>query len=781
MREEILNILNKNNRKLNPKEIMDMIKPNNTVDDLRDLIHELDLMCRDGILRCSTGNTYILNDLLVGTVDLHEKGNAHIIIPNHDDVFIPRDQMKYACNKDTVSVEITNKDRNEGKIVKILKRSLGTGVAEVVNDNGHMYFKLLDKTIPYDVKVDECDDINLVDGLIVHLDYVKDLSKGTVLAKVGYVIGHKNAAGKDTQIAIIASEFGRRLDFPEEVLEEAKQFKTYLTEEEVAEGLKDGRIDLRGETIVTIDGKDTKDIDDAINTIILPNGNYFETTAIADVSHYVKPGSAIWKYAEEKGNSDYLGNKVGPMLPIELSNGICSLNPNEDRFAVSVQYELDHSGKIINPNVFMSVIKSKQKMNYDAVQDIIDGKETEDTKDYVTLKYTVKENETINDIAFKYAITVDDLLKYNKESDFVSGNEVNIPTRSVVLNNYVSSKIMGSALDRRGKINFDGKEPYYKFDENDKVIDIGRRIQRESEKLIENKMIYANEAFAMFMVDKLSQITSGMVPFVFRTHGSPNPKKIEEFLDMLQIYGIDLGMNINPENVTSKQIEEILDKLRDHNNFAAFSDKLLRCMQKAQYTPENYGHYGVGSDLYCHFTSPIRRMADLLVHTLFKVFVVEKNHDSNTLKYWGNYLNEICEKISQCEVDAEKCEYAVWDYLNATYLEDKIGEMFEANVDGLMPGGFFACTDNCIDGRVDFFFNENEAEELLKLEDPNEIEAYIEEHKKYFSGYYDLNEKMCGYSRNGRMYLRYGDRVLVCCIGAYPERREVDFALVRKL
>ena len=340
---------------------------------------------------------------------------------------------------------------------------------------------------------------------------------------------------------------------------------------------------------------------------------------------------------------------------------------------------------------------------------------------------------------------------------------------------------MGSALDRRGKINFDGKEPYYKFGENDKVIDIGRRIQRESEKLIENKMIYANEAFAMFMVDKLSQITSGMVPFVFRTHGSPNPKKIEEFLDMLQIYGIDLGMNINPENVTSKQIEEILDKLRDHNNFAAFSDKLLRCMQKAQYTPENYGHYGVGSDLYCHFTSPIRRMADLLVHTLFKVFVVEKNHDSNTLKYWGNYLNEICEKISQCEVDAEKCEYAVWDYLNATYLEDKIGEMFEANVDGLMPGGFFACTDNCIDGRVDFFFNENEAEELLKLEDPNEIEAYVEEHKKYFSGYYDLNEKMCGYSRNGRMYLRYGDRVLVCCIGAYPERREVDFALVRKL
>ena len=780
MREDILRIIKENNRKLNPKEIMDMIKEDNTVDELRALIHELDLMCRDGILRCSTGNTYVLNDLLIGIVDLHEKGNAHVILKDQDDVFIPRDMLKGARDKDTVSIEITNKFKNEGRVVNILKRSLGRALAEVVDDSDGMHVKVLDD-LPYEVEIENPNNIKLIDGLIVHLDYVKDLSRGKVLANIDYQIGHESAVGNATQFAMIGSEFGRRSVFPEEVLEESKKFNVDETKEDVENAIKNGRVDERGETIVTIDGKDTKDIDDAINTIILSNGNFEETTSIADVSDKVKIGSAIWKYAEEKGNSDYWGNKVAPMLPIELSNGICSLNQNKDRFAVSVKYEMDHSGKIINPNVYISVIKSKKKMNYDAVQDIIDDKYTEDTKDYVALKYTVKENETINDIAFKYNLTVDELLKMNKREDFKPNKEINIPTRKYIKNHYVTYKIMEAALKRRGKIDFEGKEPKYIFDENDKVIDIVPRVQREAEKIIECKMIYANEAFAMFMVNKLSEITSGLVPFVFRTHGEPNPTKIEEFLNMLSIYGINLPFNVDKENISSRQVQEIVDYLRNKDNFSAFNDKLLRCMQKARYTPENYGHFGLGSNLYCHFTSPIRRMADLLVHTLFKVFVVEKNNDVNTLKFWGNYLNDICEKISTCEVDAEKCEYAIWDYLNAKYMENRIGTIEEATVDGMFPSGFFARTDKLVDGRVDFFLSEEDSKELLKLTDPEEISIFVESHKKMFAGYYDYNEKMYGYSRNGRMYLRFGDRVLVCCTGAYPERREVDFTLIRKV
>ncbi len=780
MRDKILEIIKKENRKLNPKEILDLIKENGTVDELRSLIHELDLMCRDGILRTSSGYTYVMNDLIVGVMDAHEKGNGHVIIKDGDDVFIPRNHMKNACDKDTVAIEITDKKKNEGRVVRVLKRSLGKSIGEVINDNGNIYVKPLDETLPYEVEVDT-GDFNLVDGLLVHLTYDHDITKGRVLARVDSIICHKNAPGKTSEIAIIASEFGRRLDFPEDVLEEAKQFKTSLSEEEVNEGLKQGRVDLRGETITTIDGKDTKDIDDAINTIMLPNGNYEETVAIADVSHYVKMGSAIWKYAEYKGNSDYLGNKVGPMLPVELSNGICSLNPNEDRFALCVKYEIDHAGNRINPRIFMAVIKSKKKMNYDAVQDIIDGKETEDTKDYTTIKYTVKENETIDDIAFKYVTTREELLKYNKIEDFKKGIEVNIPLRVVIKNYNVTSRIMADALRRRGKIDFDGKEPKYIFDENDNVIDIKPRVQREAEELIENKMIYANEAFADVMVQKLSSICGDMIPFVFRTHGEPNPIKIKEFMDMLSAYGINIPVRIDPDNVSSKNIAELLDALKDKSNFTAFSNKLLRCMQKARYTVENYGHFGIASKNYCHYTSPIRRMADLLVHTLFKVFIQEENHDPSTLKYWANYLNTICEQISECEQDAEKCEYAVNDFLNATYLQDKIGTQYEAVVDGLMPSGFFAKTDNFIDGRVDFFLDEDKAKELLEITDPEEAGIFIEQNKKPFVGYYDYNEKLYGYSRNGKMYLRYGDKILVSCIGAYPERREVDFALIRKL
>ncbi len=779
MREKVLETIKNAERALNPTEIMDVIKPDNTVSDYEELLECLRKLCQEGIIRLTSGNGYVINELLVGKMDMHAKGNGHVLVHDGEDILVNKINMNGALDKDTVLVDYTNKEHTEGRVVRVLKRSLGRGVGEVVNNNGVFSIKPLDD-LPYHIEIEKTD-INLVDGLLVHLDYVKDIAKGQVLAKIDYVIGHKNAVGKETAFAVIGSEFNRRSGFPDEVLEEAKSFNTSLTEEEINEGLKSGRIDLRGETIVTIDGKDTKDIDDAINTIILPNGNYLETVAIADVSHYVKMGSEIWKYAELKGNSDYWGNKVAPMLPIELSNGICSLNPNEDRFALVVQYELTPAGEKLHPNVFMAVIKSKQKMNYDAVQDIIDSKHTEDTKDYVVLKYTVGKNETIDSIAYKYGLTKEELLKNNKESDFEVGNEINIPTRKVVLNNYITSRIMKKALIERGKVDFEGKEPKYIFDGNDNVIEIKPRVQRPAEELIENKMIFANEAFAEFMIDKLSEVFLNTVPFVFRTHGDPNPRKIQEFTDMLKAYGIELPYEIDPENVTGHDLRMILDTLKDNKSYSAFSDKLLRCMQKAKYTDVNYGHFGIASNLYCHYTSPIRRMADLLVHTMFKVFVVEKKHDVDTLKFWAKYLDDICEQISQCEQDAEKCEYAINDYLNATYLEDKIGTTFEATVDGMMNGCFFARTDNFIDGRVDFYLDDIDAKEILNLDSLEEIAKYVEIHKKPITGNFDYNEKMFGYSRNNRMYLRYGDRVLVVCTGAYPERREVDFTLVRKL
>ena len=391
MREKILKIIKEENKSLNPMDIMNKIMDNSTIKDYEELMRELEKLCREGIIRQTNHNGYVMNELLTGVLDVHEKGNAHLLVKNGEDVFIPKNNMNGATEKDLVIVDYTNKEKTEGKVVRILKRSLGKSLGEVVNQDGKLYVKSLDNTLPYqiDVDIDDCD-FTLVDGLIVHLDYVKDISRGRVLAKIDYPIGHKNAPGNDTEIAMIASEFDVHLFMPEEVKEEAKKFPSKLTEEEIQKEIAKGRVDLRGDTTTTTDGKDTKDIDDAIQDEVLPNANFKVTVDIADVSYYVKMNTAVWKYAELKGNSDYLANKVGPMLPIELSNGICSLNPNEDRYAMSCVMEIDHAGNIVNENVFISVIKSKKKMNYDAVQDIIDDKETEDTKDYTTVKYTVK-------------------------------------------------------------------------------------------------------------------------------------------------------------------------------------------------------------------------------------------------------------------------------------------------------------------------------------------------------------------------------------------------------
>lgn len=803
MREKILDVLKLNNRKMNPKEILDQIKEKNTIEDLRNITDELNSMCSDGILRTTTANSYFFNDMITGVLDVHDKGSAHVLMDEGKDIFIRRDNLKGACDKDTVAISIINEKTNEGKVVKILKRSLGRSYGEVVDDNGIIKIELFNDNLPYEIEFENSENINLVDGELVHFEYVKDLGKNRVLARVDKVLGHKNALLNEGQtpsrlaegIVRIACEFNRPFEIPKDALEEADLFPSELDPKEVKELIKTGkRTDLRGETITTTDGKDTKDIDDAVNTIILPNGNFEETTAIADVSHYVKYGSAIWAYAELKGNSDYWINKVAPMLPVKLSNGICSLNPNEDRYSLTVQYELDHAGNIINPRVFKAVIKSKKKMNYDAVQDIIDGKDTEDTEEYTTIEYTVKADETIDDIAFKYAMTSDELLEMthkgkkvtiNNEEDFELGNEVNIPIRKVINNLYVSSKIQGNALRRKGKTDFQSSEPKYDVNDDDKIIEVGGRVQREAECIIENKMLYANIAFTMFMTKELSKITSGMIPYVFRTHGKPNPEKIKEFTNMLEAYGIKLPMHIDPDNVTSEQIEEILLYLKDEKNYSAFSDKLLRCMQKARYTRENIGHFGIGvkegDPGYTHFTSPIRRMCDLLVHTLYTVFCEEKCRDTKTLAFWGDYLNKMCDVITECEIVTDKCEFAVHDFANALYLEDKLGTTFEGVVDNIMPGYFFVKTDNCIDGRVDYFLNENETDEVIALDNLNEIYSYVEEHKKVLNGFYDYNEKSYGFSRNGRMLLRYGDRVLVCCTGADPDAREIDFTLLRKL
>ncbi len=760
MKEKILEIITDADRGLNPIEIIDKIKKPSTADDLRTLIHELDLLCRDGVLRCTSGNNYIINDLITGVVDEHEKGNAHILIDGQDDIFINKNNMKGAHNKDTVLVDMIDKTKREGKIVRILKRSLGSNVGEVINNNGELSIVPVTSNLPYEVVIEDTK-LNLVDGLYVHLEYIDDLGHNRVLARIDKVLGHKNAllnnAGEPTEIsgeiAKIACEYEIPLEFREETLEEAKKMPKSLSKELIEKELENGREDFRNELIYTIDGKDTKDIDDAISVKILPNGNYELGVHIADVSYYVKPGSSLWKEAEERGNSNYLGNKVIPMLPVELSNGICSLNPNEDRFTTSCIMEIDHSGKVVNKRVVKGVICSKKKMNYDAVQALIDkDMDSPELETYTTLEYTLKDGETISDVAFNNGISPSELLDYNKDFD-ISKKTVNVPCYKVIENAYKLSKEISAMKKRRGELTFESDEAKIYQDDNDVPFDIKARDARPAERLIEDFMVAANESVAEFL-------TEHRMP-TYRIHGTPLEKKMEDYMKFLELIGIHYPSKINPENVSSKDIQHLLDYLKDEKMYKMLNKKLLRSMQKAVYATENIGHFGIASPMYTHFTSPIRRMDDLLNHTSIG-YILEGKDDPKQVNSWNAYLTNICDHISKCERNSEQCEYAVDDMLKAYYMVDHINEEFEATVDTLLSGAFFVQTDDYIDGRCD----------IIEKGENNYIGV---------NAYYDYNDNIMAYTRNNRVDLRYGDRVLVRCTGSNPESREIDFALIRKI
>ena len=748
MRDKILEVLKRENKKLNSKEILDFIKPNSTVKDLQDLIHELDLMISDGILRTSTGNTYFFNDLITGVLDVHDSGSAHLLMKNGEDVFIRNNNLKGACDKDTVSIQIVNKKTNEGKVVKVLKRSLGRSIAEVINEDGKIIVKPLDNSLPYDVEIEESD-LNLVDGMLVHLSYAGELSKNRVLARVDKVITHKNAPGKESQIALIASEFNLRLDFPDEVLEEAKNMPKELSNEMIESGLKKGRVDFRDDIIFTIDGKDTKDIDDAIGLKMLSNGNYELGVHIADVSNYVRPGSPTWKEAELRGNSNYLGNKVIPMLPVELSNGICSLNPNEDRFTKSCIMEIDHSGQIVDFKVCRGIIRSRKKMNYDAVEDLIEGKDTLETVDYKTLDYIAKEGDTLESIAYENNMAPSELLEYNKDLVIEKGVHVKVPCSVIIKNMDALSKKISAFKKRRGELNFISDEAYIKMDDEDNIIDIVPRVQRDAERLIENFMVAANESVAIFLTRYKTA--------TYRIHEMPQMKKMEDYLKFLELLGINYPVKLDTANISSKDVQKLLDFLKDKSTFRMLNKRLLRSMQKARYSTENMGHFGIASPCYTHFTSPIRRIDDLLNHQSIDNVLDNKR----VTEAWKSYLSYMCETASENERNSEKCEYAVDDMLKADYMTHHIGEEFEGTVDSLLSSAFFVQTDNYIDGRCDM---------ILKGEEEVPVVSY-----------YDYNENLMAYTRNNRVDLRYGDRVVVKCTASDPDTREIDFTLVRKL
>lgn len=694
MKEIILDKL-RDNTSLTIMELNDLLGLT-TIDEYKSLQNTLDEMVSDGILYYSDKKKkYLLlenSHLVKGTLSLNEKGFGFIII-NKDtkDVYVNEKNINGAQDGDLVLFEYLNKDkeRPEGRIIKTIKRNYEPLVGEVILVDGE-YFVKPDKKganiyIPRD---------NLNGAVEGHKVVVTPLKEGNRVGKITKIIGHKNDVGVD--ILSFVYEYNFSPSFPDEVVEELDDIPSYLTEEEINKELSSGRRDLRSEEIFTIDGSDTKDIDDAISLSKLDDGKYKLGVHIADVSYYVKEGTKLDDEAYFRGTSVYLVDRVLPMLPHKLSNGICSLNENEDRFAFSCVMIIDDKGDIGHYEIFKSIIRSRKKMTYEEVNKILEENTT--SEDYKPFEKT--------------------LLLMNE-----------------------LSKILRKKMIRRGYIEFESTEAKIKVDENCHPTHIESRVQRSGEELIENFMIAANETVA-------SSIYYKNLPGIYRVHDKPDEKRLSEFMKFLSLHGYVVNGKNKIDN--PKDLQHILSQLEEVPEVRVLHDMAIRSQAKAVYSDINIGHFGLGSKCYSHFTSPIRRYPDLILHRLLKDY--NYNYSDRIISERKEELPIECEHCSIREQEAQNCERDVDKMKKAEYMMDHIGEVYDGIISGVVEFGFFVELDNTIEG-------------LVKAESIK-------------GDYYVFdNDLMALIGKKSKKKYSFGDKVKVKVIRADKDKSEIDFEI----
>lgn len=661
MRDDILNILKNSDKALDIYELHDMLHIN-TVEGAKELTDELRKLTDEVVVYHSNKDKYMMlekSHLRKGVMRTNKKGFGFVEVENmDDDIYVAQDNMNGAIHDDIVLVEITSKmnlDRLEGRILKVIKRQVQRYIGEITFDaKGKGHIKLDDNKIKLNIEIPKDKSLNAVDGHKVVVELVKKLNNNLKYeGKVVEIIGHKNDPGVD--ILSIIYKYNINTVFPDDVKEEVANINMEVLPEEYH-----GRRDLRDQMIFTIDGDDTKDIDDAISIEKFANGHYKLGVHIADVSYYVKEGSPLDNEAMERGTSVYLVDRVIPMLPHELSNGICSLNPNVDRLAISCVMEFDSTGKQLDYEIFPSVIKSRIQMTYKKVNSILE-------KNVVPEGYE------------PYADTLREMSEL--------------------------ATILRKAKVRRGYINFDIDEAKILVDENCKPTEITVRERGVGENLIEDFMIAANECVA-------THIYFMNLPFIYRVHEVPKEEKIRSFLGFVSNLGYSIPGDIKDTKPTTMQ--RILKALEDKPEYKILSSLLLRCMQKAVYKPVNLGHYGLASTCYTHFTSPIRRYPDTTVHRLLRTYLFENKIDNATIRKWEEKLVYVADHSSDRERASVDCEREVEDMKMAEYMESHIGEEFDGMISSVTSFGMFVELDNLVEGLVplrdmpDFFVYDEE-------------------------------------------------------------------------
>ena len=662
MKDKVLDILKDSQSALSIEEI-DSLLNNTTIEQTQELIDVINQLEKKAEIYRSNKNKYMLFSncpFKQGILRVNKKGFGFVEMGEEEDIFISCDNMNNALDSDRVIAEITETKpdgRVEGRIIRIVERTLSTVVGEIYFKKNKIYVNPDDKKLNMTIEIEKNKHMGTVPGHKVVVKINPLGKKGNFTGEVIKVLGHKNDPGVD--ILSIVYKYDIKDTFDEETIKELDDIK-----EEVTEADKVGRRDLTNEMIFTIDGIDTRDIDDAISIEKLENGNYKLGVHIADVSYYIKEGTALDKEAMERGTSVYLVDRVIPMIPHKLSNGICSLNPNVERLAMSCVMEVDSNGQTIDYEIFESVIKSKIQMNYKSVNKILE------------------------------------------ENIVPEGYEEYVESLKLM---HELSKIIRKAKKNRGSLDFEVDEPKILVDELCHPTDVVVRERGEGEKLIEDFMIQANETVA-------THIFYMELPFIYRIHEYPKEDKIRSFLTFLGTLGYSVSGNI--KDLSPKTMQKLLTFLKDKKEFKILSSQLLRNMQKAVYLPQNLGHYGLASKCYTHFTSPIRRYPDTTVHRLLRTYLFENKIDSQTIKHWETKLIEVADNSSFKERESIECEREVESMKMAEYMEDHIGEEFVGMISSINSFGMFVQLDNMIEGLIRLedmkdFFNYDEFTQTL--------------------------------------------------------------------
>ena len=631
----------------------------------------------------------------------NQKGFGFVRLENEEDeIYISKENSLNALNGDRVLIEIIeekNKVKSaEAKVVKILKHEKDTVVGIFQNNKNFGFVVPDDRSLGTDIFISKKDFGKARDNHKVLVKITKYPQNGkNAEGKILEVLGNVNEAGVD--MLSLIKEYNLPSTFPEPVIEEAKKCGDTIDEKDIK-----NRVDFRNKTIFTIDGEDAKDLDDAVRVEKLENGNYKLEVHIADVSYYVEEGSILDQEALLRGTSIYMLGRVIPMLPRELSNGICSLNANEDRFTLSCLMEIDRKGNVINSEIVKGIIKVTKRMSYTDVQAILDNSDKKVVKIYN--KY-IKEFKLMEELA---------LILKNKRME-------------------------------QGYLNLDIPESKIDLDIDGKVKEVSKYEPSFANEIIEQFMLIANETVA----EKFYWLEA---PFIYRVHENPDFEKTQELNKFL--YNFGLKIKANKDNIYPKEFSKILEEVKGKDEEKVVSNLVLRTLKVARYEAENKGHFGIASKYYCHFTSPIRRYPDLFIHRVISKYLKE-NYVINEKweEQYKSYAKERAEQSSEREKIATKVERDAESIKKAEYMEKRIGQEYDGIVSSITSFGMFVELENTVEG-------------LIRFEDiGNEYYIYDEERKQLIgeqtNKVYKIGDKVKIKVKNANKLLRQIDFEIV--------------------